>query len=103
MLFAIPESLFRLLAVGDVKRACQETRLPFERNQSDAYIEPSFFPRLGDDLEFVATWDLLTAETRSRTLLDQLSIVRMYDMPNVIRQQVVAGVAAQLFRRAIHI
>src|SRR5215469_10149535 len=103
MLFAVPESFFRILAIGDVKCVLEDTRFPLERNQSGAYVEPSFFARLGDDLDFVAVWHMLSAETCSRTLPEQLSIVRMNNLPHVTHQQFVKGVAEKRFARAIHI
>src|SRR5215472_8664928 len=69
MLFAVPENLFRVFARGDIKCVLDDTRFPLERNQSGAYIDPAFFARLGDDLDFVAVRHLLSAETCSRTLL----------------------------------
>src|SRR5215469_10748149 len=100
MLFAVPESFFRILAIGDVKCVLEDTRFPLERNQSGAYVEPPFFARLGDDLEFVPVWHLLSAETRGRTLPEQLSIIWMNNLPHVTHEQFVTGVAEKLFARA---
>src|SRR5262249_14558210 len=103
MLFAAPQSLFRMLAIGDIKCVPHDARFPLERNQSGAEVDPALFPRLGDDLEFVAVLHFLSAETCSRTLPHWLSIIGMNDLTNVTCEQFVTGVAQKLFGRAIHI
>ena len=97
------QRLPHLLALGDVERGGQRSRLSLKHGLAQVELDPALLTGLGDDLDLTFCGNAFALLARQPSLFGLFLKFRMDGVPEVHREQFFSRVAAELFGRGVHI